>query len=50
MGTVLGEELNVQLEGAGVDNSSGPAVALFGDISRFLPLEDRIRVVSWVER
>ena len=27
-----------------------PALVPFEDISRFLPLEDRLRVVSWVER
>lgn len=27
-----------------------PSIVLYGDISRFLPLEDRVRVVSWVER
>jgi hypothetical protein len=27
-----------------------PSVAIFGDISRFLPIEDRVRVVSWIER
>ena len=26
------------------------SVELFGDISRFLPFEDRVRVVSWLER
>lgn len=25
------------------------SVTLFGDISRFLPMEDRIRIVSWIE-
>ena len=26
-----------------------PSVSLLGDLSEFLPTEDRIRVVSWVE-
>jgi hypothetical protein len=29
---------------------TAPSSSFFADISRFLPLEDRIRVVSWVER
>lgn len=36
----LGSETTVSL----------PSISLFGDISRFLPVEDRIRLVSWVER
>lgn len=27
-----------------------PSISLVGDISRFLPMEDRLRVVSWVEQ
>lgn len=36
----------------GVKTETGPgggSATLFGDISRFLPMEDRIRIVSWVE-
>lgn len=32
-----------------LDGGTSPGVLLTGDISLFLPLEDRVRVVSWVE-
>ena len=33
----------------GVEGQEGGSIVLSGDISQFLPIEDRIRIVSWVE-
>ncbi len=37
-------------QSSGSKDTSQPTISLVGDISRFLPIEDRIRIVSWVER
>ncbi len=39
-----------QFDEAFTPSKASPAISLFGEISQFLPIEDRIRVVSWVER
>lgn len=37
------------ISGGGGSSRPGGSIDLYGDISRFLPLKDRIRVVSWFE-
>ena len=37
-------------QGNTTPGQAGGSIDLYGDISRFLPLEDRIRVVSWFEK
>lgn len=45
------QELSLHLlEYSSGQGSPQPSVVLTGDISRFLPIEDRVRVVSWVEQ
>ena len=46
----LSDALRDELAKAEGGGSTLPSSSLFGDISRFLPIEDRLRVVSWVER
>lgn len=42
-------DFKAQIGGSSTGEES-VSVELFGDISRFLPFEDRVRVVSWLER
>ena len=48
---VLAQSLLLALDGSGAGSSGGNvAISLTGDLSRFLPFEDRVRVTSWFER
>ena len=47
---VLRQGLTVALDGAEGGGEEPAAISITGDLSRFLPFEDRVRVVSWFEQ